>query len=195
MHFMLHKWKKNKNILFFLEKSEQILESLTLFENNFLKFQTFSENANILRKNGNFFLNVNKIWNFKKHFLKSQTNFEKSEHILDIENSSSNSKIVHQILKSSLVFKKSSLNLKKSSSILEKVHGIWWEKFIDFAKSSPNMKKVHRFWRKLHRIWKKVHKIEKKFVDFEKGRKRKKKKEKEKAKRKINRKKEKRKTR
>ena len=43
------------------------------------------------------FENMNKIWNFEKHFLKSQTNFEKSEHILDIENSSSNSKIVHRI--------------------------------------------------------------------------------------------------
>ena len=85
---------------------------------------------------------MNTIWNFGKHFLKSQTNFEKSEHILDIENSSSNSKIVHQILKSSLVFKKSSLNLKKSSSILKKVHGIWLEKFIDFAEN------VHAFCRK-----------------------------------------------
>ena len=58
--------------------------------NKNLKFETIFETWTK-------FENMNKIWNFKKHFLKRQTNFEKSEHILDIENSSSNSKTVHQI--------------------------------------------------------------------------------------------------
>ena len=38
---------KFREYIVFIGKNEQILESLTLFENNFLKFQTFSENADI----------------------------------------------------------------------------------------------------------------------------------------------------